>query len=407
MKLPACHYAVTFTLSLLFSQVLLSQNVAPPGFYVHQQGDTIKGNFPGFVKAYNNPGQVNFIPANENIPVVLTPANCREFEVSGVASFLAYTGKRMVNPITYNNATTNNEDDAAPVSTFLRRVGEANEVTFYVYRDNKRVNLFYVQDAGLPVELQQKAAIINNSYRESMTYKAQMKALFQTVDAANRIDQLSYTEESFAAFTRKKGDTNPGYKNDFNGFFLLAGLTNNSFNYDGVQSPDFATREYPSNLKPLFGAGYFLSINSKKDRFYLFPQVKVFSYKHTNVLNYNSGTTSFTSTFQAAPVITLGFHLGYNFINQPNLKASIAPGVGATMLVKNKKTDVAVLGPTTTTTNETNINNFSSLVDVQGMLLFKKRYMVWASFNLPTNVANATANTANLSTLQLGVGYKF
>lgn len=404
---------VAAVLLLLVSCGLRAQKKAFLGYYINFQHDTIRGVFDGYSPWNYNPGKAGFTPAGGGTRLLLDPANCKEFCIDTYDTYLSYSGPRMTNPTDFGSASSpDNTDQYDSVTVFLRQIASTDQYRFYIYKDRLRINLYYSGRDQEVKELVQKAALINNSYWKSMQYKQQLKALFPQADKA-AIDRLGYSEESLAAFVEKQGGRgNEAGKvphTNHGGLVVLGGMSYNTFTSRADPALDFSGRAYGAKTVPVAALGYMIFLNRSLERVFLLPEVKVFSFKHSTVVQYNSSNPypAVAHTFQAAPVISLAFHVGYNIIHTNNLSVALAPGGGFSVLAKNRKTDQYLNSPTETKMVVTEMDKGTALADIQAFVTFKKRYLLWLSYHLPVPVTTYNPSAGKLSSVQGGVGIKF
>lgn len=196
-------------------------------------------------------------------------------------------------------------------------------------------------------------------------------------------------------------------QNNSNGFIIMAGGSLNSLEFTGDKSLDYSNKDYSSSIVPVAAIGFMSSI-SRNDKFFLFPQLKIFSFKHSARTQYSNSSLypGLVNTFQSSAVISFGFHFGYNVINNDNLKFIIAPGAGISMLTKNKQTDNYQYTETQEKTIVNTMPGPTYLFDIQTAVIFGKKYVGWLSYNLPASITSYSANKGYLSAIQLGIGYK-
>jgi hypothetical protein len=401
----------TFSLSI-FSPSAFAQRQVVKGYHITNTGDTVLGQFPDYKQWNKNPATVDFIPDGSVNKLVLTPAISKGFNIYQNESYIAYQGTRLQNPITYNTVTAAEDADVYQrISAFLRQIGQVEDLKFYIYRDDLRVNMYYSVGGGEITELKQKATIIDNRYSESNTYKSQLKSLLPDEVAKGTIERLSYTEESLSAFAmRLRNQTHQIKKkrNSNNGFILLGGISRNSFAFKDRTSQLFTKHSYPSKMVPVAGIGYIISINRNFDKMFFSPQLKMFSFRHTAVTYYDSNTEypSVQHIFKSSAALSLGVQFGYNVINKPHFKWSLLPGAGIVRLVKNVHLDHYKMSATQEKQEAADMNKNTYLLNLQSMAIIRKSYLVWLGYNVPAPVTNFISTKANLSQVQFGLGYK-
>src|ERR1700712_3622862 len=80
-----------------FSSSSQAQQNKFTGFFINNQGDTIKGSFPQYRQWNYNPDRVMFTSYQNGKKIILTPAMCQEFHIDGYEIYIAFQGKRLIN----------------------------------------------------------------------------------------------------------------------------------------------------------------------------------------------------------------------------------------------------------------------------------------------------------------------
>ncbi|MEO6001381.1 MAG: hypothetical protein ABIN89_31305 [Chitinophagaceae bacterium] len=379
------------------------------GFYINTQGDTIRGSFPRYIQWNHNPDSITFIPIQSRNHEILTPSFCAEFHIDGYETYIAFHGKRMINPMIFSRSDTKDDADRYDtITTFLREFAITETHTFYIYKDKNRFNLYYSTNEGVIEELLQKVYVVDNSSIQSMTYKEQLQTLFP--EKTGEIGRLLYTEESLAAFLGKQKKAIIPVKKgqrEYGGFYISGGVSLNSLKFSPNVSMEFSEKNYESRQVPLVAIGYIVPFNRNFSRVFFLPQIKISSLKHTAKTLYHNAYPVNSTTFQSSPVISLGFNFGYNIINHPDLKVSLAPGAGLNFLMKFKHIETYEFNATNSTTVVTAMDHLKPIVDLQATVIIKNRYVIWSAYNFPTHITIYPATKDKFSSKQLGVGYKF
>ena len=398
-------------LCLLFYSGLFAQKQEWKGYYIGLQADTVRGFFNNYKEWGNNPDKVSFTSVETGNRIQLTPSACRELHIKNGDTYFSYKGRRMTNPVTLDASTADNTDTFDEVAVFLRQVTATGPFKFYVYKDRRRINLYYSASGNAMVELLQKGAIINNSFWRSMVYKEQLKKLFPAESNSGDIDRLTYSEESLVAFVKTQGGTGGQSAGKTahrsNDLFVLAGVSLNSFRFGGGQSPGINTSGYSSGRSPFAGVGYIVSLNRNFNRVFILPLVKVFSFEHASTLRYGNPYPAYSNTFQSSAVISVGLHAGYRVINKPGLTVSLMPGAGIAFLMNNRHIMENRFSATEKITLITPMDNLTYMTDMQALAIISKKFIVSAAYRLPTPVTNIVSVTGKLSSVQFGLGYKF
>jgi hypothetical protein len=313
----------------------------------------------------------------------------------------------MTNPIEFGVATEDDKVDVYDtISAFLRVIAVTDKYRFYVYKDNRRFNLFYSGDDNIMVELLQKASVVNGSFWESMLYKQQLQELFNDGTKKGSADNVMYSEESISEYVKKQyqGSEHKKLKNVNNQWWILGGASVSSFKISEEKITTFMAADYSSNIAPVVGVGYIANINRNFGQLFLFPQLKIYSYKASTKTNRTTYVT--INTFKASPVITLGLDMGYNVINTPGLKAYVAAGAGMVSFKNNTHTREIRYDANDVRTSVFKMRDLTSFIDAQAGVIVKKKFMGWVSYNFPTEVTTYVYSIGNLSLLQVGIGYK-
>lgn len=380
-----------------------------PGFYITAQHDTVPGFFPGYKQWSSNPESVHFVSAS-GAAVQLNPFNAVKFHVEGYDTYVAYRGQRLVNPIGYNGASVDKNDRFDSLSTFLQQIATSGDYRFYMYRDNQRINLFYSKDDRTFTELLQKAAIVDNAFWQSDTYKSQLMAIFPGDAVRPSIMSLRYTPAAIASFVNRTAGQKKSIGKSANvnqGFVIMAGVSHNSFGFSGETILESSEKDYPSGLSPVVSLGYMISSKRNFEKIYWFPQLKVYSFSHTAKTYHNNDEYPATfNTFKSSAVVSLGFHFGYNIINNDNVKWSLLPGGGINLFVNNRQIDEFKASATRESSVETEMQRATYLLDIQSMLQIKKHFLIWAGYNFPVPVTSG-ADKGKISSIQAGAGYRF
>jgi len=337
--------------------------------------------------------------------MILTPSNCSSFSVDQYDQYLSFTGKRMTNSLDYNAASF--EDGSITydtISTFLRQVAETEAYRFYVYNGKERLNLFYTDKRNQPIELTQRLMVTDNIVAESMQYIQQLKGLFINQTDPATIEKVNYLEDDLVRFVEKinmgsRFQTN--LKRPDDGVVIIAGASYNSFKFSGDRTADFSSLTYKSNMVPVVGIGYMVTLKMNFGNVFLFPLLKVYSYKHSASYSFPGSSTVVKNTFKSAALMTVTLNGGYNFINKAGLKAFIGPGMGLSMFAGNEYIKEASFGP-----SKSKMVAISYILNVHAGVIAQKKYMIWVCYNLPTPTTNFVIASGNLSSLQIGVGYK-
>ena len=134
-----------------------------------------------------------------------------------------------------------------------------NDCRFYVYNDNVRLNLFYSKDERTFTELLQKAAIVDNVFWQSDTYKSQLTALFPEERLRASIQNLRYNATAITSFVNKQSGTKPAVASRpkvNEGLVIMAGISQNNLEFREDRDFPVSTKDYPSAISPVASVGY-------------------------------------------------------------------------------------------------------------------------------------------------------
>ena len=379
------------------------------GFFINTQGDTIRGSFPHYMQWNYNPDRVLFTLFQNHEQLILTPSMCQEFHIDGYETYIAFHGKRMINPIVlFQTKPGDNLDRYDAISTFLREFAISDTYKFYIFKDENRFNLYYSITGGVITELLQKVYVTDDHLIQSLTYRKQLQTLFP--DKTGEINHLLYTEESLAALVGKQKKAILAVKKgqkDYGGLYVSGGVSLNSLKFTPDASMEFSEKDYDSRPVPLMAIGYIVPFSRNFSRGFFLPEIKVSSFKHTAKTLNHVAYPVYSTTFQSAPVISLGFHFGYNIINRPDLKVSFAPGADFNFLMKSRHIETYKFNSTNSSTVVTEMDHLKPLVDLQATVIIKNKYVIWSAYNFPTHITIYPVTKDRFTSKQLGVGYKF
>jgi hypothetical protein len=288
------HLQFLLILSLLFvCDSLLAQKKNYPGYYITQQGDTVKGTFPMYTQWNKNPLQVTFKVDGKTDQIELTPQNARAFVVEGNDEYISHTGLRLLNPIEdawlYGEQVfINSNDSTEQVSIFLRLAKRTVNIEFYVLDDTKRQNFFYKLPGQPIIELLYKKNFVQGKIKEVAAYKQQLNNLFADIIAKRNLksslEKLPYDEEEISSFL---GKLFPSANHELmpkvskTEWVVSAGLALNMVNIDPGKLDELVPNSYSSSFSPVASARIIIPLGRNFGKYFFSPQIKVFRYKST------------------------------------------------------------------------------------------------------------------------------
>lgn len=411
-----CAYA--FCLALLVSITAFSQKKNITGHYIKLNGEKVDGVIQNYTQWYRNPDKVYFIPAGSSNQIELTPSNTLQFTIDNYDTYLAYTGKRLTNPI--DDAEVINkgnfivaEDEYADISTFLRLVLKTEKVELYVYTDKIRTNFFFKKPNQPLEELRFKKSYKDTKIAPMYSYRQQISVAFSDEIANNKlfedIARLEYTEEKLERFFFKlspKEKQKKRQKNPAAGWVITGGIAVSSMKVEGVQSVSLTRFDYKTSISPLVTIGYHLPINRNFNRFFFYPHLKFYNYKNTGERvgdNYKH-TATYKTSLVTSPTLNGGLHV----YNTEKLRLFASAGAGFLLLTNNKQIteDKQLSNNQTYIKSETELKNTDFNFNFSTGFLLNNRIIGWASYNTPASIGNFIMYNPMHSSIQLGVGLK-
>ena len=409
---------ILFLCFAALSQQLFAQDKTFTGFYITETHDTVRGSFPKYNQWSKNPDKVDFLPAGSSKFMQITPSNCLKFVIDNYDEYIAYVGKRLINPIDDNEAIENrgsfdyNYRDSI-TAVFLRLAIKTPQCSLFVLNDNIRTNLFY-QLPGQPLqELKYKKYFDENNLHELPEYRQQLNNLFPNEitekKLSTELEQLTYSEDAVSEFLQKLFSVKKAKlskRNTAAGWVINAGVSANSLKATG---DDFLeTRvSYATSYAPYLAVGYFLPFQRNFSRYFVYSQVRFYQYKNTG--SEASVTLLNKVTFQSDLVIVPHLNLGVNVINKSSLRVFLYAGAGIMILRNNKETiDLYRLSDNSLySSEEYNLSPATAAANLSLGLAMKNRLELLLTYNLPTDISNFPAYSAKQSSFQAGLGYKF
>jgi hypothetical protein len=389
------------------------------GFYVTPQHDTVKGSFPKYKEAAKSPDKIQFIPTGSATPIQLTPLDCLEATITDYDQYLSYTGKRLINPIDDVVAMDNRgyfdfHDSALSVTAFVRLVTATPQCSIYVLDDNTRTNFFYQLPAEPLQELRFKKYFDENNMHEVADYRQQLNTVFGEEIAAKHLmstlEQLPYSEDGITDFIQKlfplKKAPNSS-ASSLSGWVLGGGLSANLLKVSGGVVASEAEMEYPTSFTPYLSFGYLVTLQRHFGKYFFYPQVRFTTYKNSS----EKTVFSFTEriTYRSDLIILPEINMGVNIINKQTLRFFIYGGAGLTTLINNRE-EKEYVNPSDNTIYRTSEETLAPLalgINLSTGLTLHKRLQILVTYNLPTDIDNFAGLDSKLSSIQVGIGYKF
>lgn len=413
---------------VFFPGLLIAQPIRVPGYYVTNEGDTVRGSFPAYSEWSRNPASVSFQPAGSEAIVELTPAGCRSFRVDGYETYRSYHGQRLVNPTedfalltgSNGNIPSGPENVYDSASIFLRLAAEVPAISLYMLRDRQRTNFFYALPGDTLVELRFKKYLATSfdstrvmEIREVADFRRQLDLLFHERILQKKLmpalERLAYSERELSSFLRRLFDapahTAPSAK--WSGWLVSAGVAWTNVVLTTNRTNIYA-RDLNAAVSPSIAVGHILPLQRNFAHVFLYPQLKLYTYKVE--ATENLGSVTYNRQYSADLMGALTMQVGYNFSDDETLRVFVAGGAGLATQVGAKET------MTTTTPGSnppfraiTSVAMNTLLLTAQASLgmNLQNRYYLLATYNFPSGFSKFVSYDLQLSGVQLQLGYRF
>lgn len=406
-------FFILFTTTAINAQ---SKSIA--GYYITNNGDTVAGIFPNYKQPNRSFSKIAFVETTSAATIQLTPAKCSRISVQGEDDYIAYSGKRLINPIEDERVVNNTgnfgfEDMQDTVSAFIRMVTKGSGFEVFLLNDNIRKNFFYKQ-AGEPLqELKFKKYYDENRINEVKEYKQQLGLLFAKKADARKLalllESLLYTETAMINFIKK---VDPGAKqkvktkNEANGFVISAGVSANFMKVVGDVSNYRTKITYNTSFSPLLSVGYIASINRNFGKFFLYPSITAYNFKNTGEIS--DGNVIRKATYSSSLAVLNSINGGVNLINNKRCKFFMSGGYGLMLLMNNKQiSQYQNLNNTTTyKPDEEKLERLTYVFNITSGVILNNKLTAWAKYNISTNIGRYVFYAPRHSALQIAVGYK-
>lgn len=298
------------------------------------------------------------------------------------------------------------------ISVFLRLVSRAPDFELYVLSDVRRVNFFIKRPGEELLELQYKKYYNGQRVIETPVYRDQIKDFFDEIlkaqNLSSSLGSLSYREVSMEKFF---GKLFPGQKKEKNtmkhraGFVVMAGASFNALKVKADKSFDVITRSYKSSVSPMVTIGYVFPLRRNFGKYFVQPQVKLFSYKNSGSMTNENSTK--TTTFQSDLIISPELNAGINLINKENIRWFLSGGLGYLFFQNHRQENHSLYIYGNVRDEEIDLVSTSYSINFSTGVTLNNRFVASASYQVPVTLAQFSNYSPVLSPLQIGVGYKF
>jgi len=398
---------------------LSAQNKVASGYYITQQGDTVKGMFPRYSQWDRNPAEVEFTTATSQKPFLLTPRMCRKFVVTGFDEYLSYTGLRLTNPIDDDEIIVNRNyssyiDETEKVETFLRLIIRTAGNELYVYKGSKRSNLFILLHNQPLTELRYKKYYDKDQINELADYKQQLNNLFgETIETRKQsaaLERLPYAASELTTFLQAlfpEEKTRSRQRNPADGWIIAGGVIHNSIQVAEEKYFLSVSRKQQGSFSPLFCIGYYQSLQRNFGRYFIYPQLKLFRFK--TVDESSDGVFLYSTNYQVSLAACLEINGGINIINREQFRLFLSGGVGLAAIVNGHKMYQRYVADGHSAYGAPRKSKLApATYDINtavGIVLHNKVFLT-AAYMVPAQLTYAPENMAMLRGALLGLGYK-
>lgn len=404
--------------ALFIYTVLDAQIQTFKGYYITNNGDTIKGVFPKYTQWNNNPNEVEFFQDGNAKSEQLTPSNCRKFLIENYDEYLSYSGKRLINPIEDNVAVDNRgyfdfHDRDSSVTTFLRLVIRTTHCEIYAFTDPVRTNFFYRLPGGEVEELKFKMYSDESKIHEVAEYRQQLNNLFAEEIIQKKfsglLEDLPYREEAIKKFIEKTEgikQTKEVTESSFAGWCFAAGTSVNFFRVTGEKSFAKVQTNYSTSIAPFLSVGYILPFKRNFGRYFIYPQLRIYNYKNSGKMQ--DGSFTRTVTFQSNLMIVPELNAGANLINKENVRLFLYGGVGMLFTSKNREIDKLIVPADGSeyASAELRLTKMTYNVNLSPGICINNKIVGLITYRLPVSLGQFGTYSPTQSSVQIGVGYK-
>lgn len=375
-----------------------------PGYYINNNGDTVTGSIE--FKDWNySPVAVGFKSVNGT--ETLTPANSKGFFANG-ETYVSYTGRRLVNPVSLSGLVTNAEDSTSrydTVKVFLRQIATTDKGDLLMLSDLVRSN-FYLKLPGTPaVELVYKTYLSGGNMVEDKTYRNQIQAAFAREIVAGKLaydlERLQYKERHLTNFFSKLTNKPEAmekkvakYRSEFS---VIAGASHQSFKFAGNVNTSVLDIRYNSSLAPIAGIAYKFYRQRNFGRYFGNAQLKFSSFV------IEGSSSKYESSMRSGLFINLDVMPGFNILNYERMNWSVSVGPSVYFLTNNRELRKSLNSQEVTEFDHKSPMLFT--ITLQTGLTINKKFVIWTQYYLPTETTNYLYFTGKYSSVQAGVGY--
>jgi len=219
--MPFKPYLCAAICCVLFSSAIAQKTF--PGYFINQQGDSIRCFFKNFRDTKINPSEIE---VETEVNPILKPQDIRGFGVDGYDDYLSATVSYHLNPISPADAPDQFSDSTETRTGFLRLISDGKYKLYQLVLP-KRMYYFVQVDQNELLELIYRVKKVQMILEEDKRYRNTLFDLFSTEDlaAANvkTIINASYNEGDLSKLVKllNKNNSKAVKKNKSSGQFEL------------------------------------------------------------------------------------------------------------------------------------------------------------------------------------------
>ena len=406
-----------------------------PGYYINQQGDTVKCNIE--LRDWSkNPTSVEAVGSNGSVE--LKPEETKGFGVYGVADYTSAQVTYHSEMITGTNFTDRFSDKMETSWCFLRLLSKGN-VNLYELKTNART-VFFISDHGSALsELVYRVAMKDNQLAEDHQYQQTLLALFIKEGMGTKyeddIARTGYKESSLLSLMKLlNGSSNKVLYKKSGGIEPIVFAGGIAYIFPTHFAAAFSSENhFPTSVSPMIGLGMFYNLSPFSGKVKIGLSAAYSSYKVSedrsgvngwfSSQNFYDTTTYKQHTFGSNAFVSLNLFATYVLNPEAKLKYFLKGGMWYSFSVQSnssvytdyKTTDVATAWGHPPTTSEGSgekgifavPKSFGDIL-VGGGVIFG-RSQVGVDYGLPsfTGRFNGTGTKFKIGTLSVAYGYSF
>lgn len=396
-------YTILFFL-LLLPNCLLAQENYKPATVVTITGDTLKGyiNYQEWLK---NPETVSFKASPQANARLLTPANSRYVEITGLEAYRSYAGPITMNYVELSRLSKSPEFITATDTVFLKVLEDGEYLSLLVYTDAVKTRYFVADKENSAVQelLYLRYRDGSNNLKQISQYRGQLWAIAgrqeqHNTSLRNRIEQLDYTEHELLKVVRAingsssaakaQGQKGPSKTN----FIFGSGLMLSAMKFE---NSIYLSEKQETSVTyiPLLNVGVVSFFNRHTKRLFIRADATVNQEDHRiNSTRTWPGTQAYEENSYQLKVtnVSLAPKLMYSLFNRSNLRVYAGTGLrvtysryaGNTLDYRmHHNSDTAEPSYTGQRDNYLDLSDFWYAIPIQVGFVTSDRFDIYASFH--------------------------